>query len=444
MKNFRHSIVAIIAVAMISSLTAVQSADMTKEKEELTQRINSSAQEQNITIAQKDIDGSNKAVALNTSEPSQQPTSVPEVSAEEDQEDYLSEKEIEEINAEKSFYQLGYVKLTYGTLPVRPEPSDEAEAIDQLEHCSEVEIMENSEGWSKISYNEGKTGYVPSSYITTDKKEANQAAMQYDNYKKATVTINGDAVRLRAEATLNSDIIGELEDGTSVIVLWGEGEFIRVCYGNDYEEGYVIATALTLDGTWIEKSAVSQKQKEVADRKAAEAKEAREKEEREEREKKEKEEAQKKATSSPSSTSSSTSSSSSSSDNSSSSSSSSSKGQALVDTAKKYLGVRYVWGGTSPSGFDCSGLVQYVCNKNGISVSRTSRDQFHNGVAVSKSNLQPGDLVFFAKNGTIHHVGIYVGNGNMIHAPQTGDVVKISSINTPYRQSQYAGARRVY
>ena len=208
-----------------------------------------------------------------------------------------------------------------------------------------------------------------------------------------------------------------------------------MCYGNDYEEGYVIATALTLDGTWIEKSAVSQKQKEVADRKAAEAKAAREKEEKEQ---KEKEEAQKKPASTPSSNSSSSNS------NSSSTSSSSSKGQAIVDTAKKYLGVRYVWGGTSPSGFDCSGLVQYACSKNGISVSRTSRDQFHNGVAVSKSDLQPGDLVFFAKNGTIHHVGIYVGNGNMIHAPQTGDVVKISSINTPYRQSQYAGARRVY
>lgn len=435
MKNFRHSIVAIIAVAMISSLTAVQSADMTKEKEELTNRINSSVQEQSLTIAQKDIDGSSKAVALNTSEPSEQPTATPEASSAPEQENQLSEKEIEEINAEKSFYQLGYVKLSYGTLPVRPEPSDEVEAIDQLEHCSEVEIMENSEGWSKISYSEGKTGYVPSSFITTDKKEATQAAMQYDNYKKATVTINGDAVRLRAEATLNSDIIGDLEDGTPVIVLWGEGEFIRVCYGNDYEEGYVIATALTLDGTWIEKSAVSQKQKEVADRKAAEAKAAREKEEKEQ---KEKEEAQKKPASTPSSTSSSSNS------NSSSTSSSSSKGQAIVDTAKKYLGVRYVWGGTSPSGFDCSGLVQYACSKNGISVSRTSRDQFHNGVAVSKSDLQPGDLVFFAKNGTIHHVGIYVGNGNMIHAPQTGDVVKISSINTPYRQSQYAGARRVY
>ena len=188
-----------------------------------------------------------------------------------------------------------------------------------------------------------------------------------------------------------------------------------------------------LDDEWIEKSTVSDRQAEVE----REKQEAAERAAAEAREKEEEEKRAAAASSQKSSTSSSSSSSSS------GSSSSSSAGQALVDTAKKYLGVKYVWGGTSPSGFDCSGLVQYVCRQNGISVNRTSREQFKNGVAVSKSNLQPGDLVFFARNGVIHHVGIYVGNGNMIHAPQTGDVVKISSIETAYRQKQYAGARRV-
>ena len=110
----------------------------------------------------------------------------------------------------------------------------------------------------------------------------------------------------------------------------------------------------------------------------------------------------------------------------------------------KYLGVPYVWGGTSPSGFDCSGLVQYACKKNGISVPRVAASQRNVGKSVSRQNLQPGDLVFFSSGGRVSHVGIYVGNGNMIHAPQTGDVVKISSIETSYRVSHYAGAVRVW
>ena len=119
-------------------------------------------------------------------------------------------------------------------------------------------------------------------------------------------------------------------------------------------------------------------------------------------------------------------------------------GRAIVNTAAKYLGVPYVWGGTTPDGFDCSGLVQYVLNSLGIDVSRTSQQQIKDGVSVAKGDLQPGDLVFFEKNGDVHHVGIYVGNGMMIHAPRTGEVVSYQSIETPYYQSEYAGARRVY
>jgi cell wall-associated NlpC family hydrolase len=120
------------------------------------------------------------------------------------------------------------------------------------------------------------------------------------------------------------------------------------------------------------------------------------------------------------------------------------KGNEIVAEASKYLGVPYVWGGTTPNGFDCSGLVQYVCSSLGISVNRVAEDQFNNGTPVSKDELQPGDLIFFERNGYIHHVGIYVGNNMMIHAPRTGDVVKYQSIDTDYYRSEYAGARRVY
>ncbi|MCH5209896.1 MAG: C40 family peptidase [Oscillospiraceae bacterium] len=119
-------------------------------------------------------------------------------------------------------------------------------------------------------------------------------------------------------------------------------------------------------------------------------------------------------------------------------------GGAIVREAEKYLGVPYVWGGTSPNGFDCSGLVQYVCNSLGISVNRVAEDQFLNGVGVNRDELQPGDLIFFENGGYIHHVGIYAGDGMMIHAPHTGEVVKYQSIETDYYRREYAGARRVY
>lgn len=119
-------------------------------------------------------------------------------------------------------------------------------------------------------------------------------------------------------------------------------------------------------------------------------------------------------------------------------------GQAIVDGAMQYLGVPYVWGGTTPEGFDCSGLVQYVLRDLGVEIARVTYDQVKEGIPVTKSELAPGDLVFFAKNGDIHHVGIYIGNDEFIHAPRTGDVIKISSLNEEYYTKEYYGARRIY
>lgn len=98
----------------------------------------------------------------------------------------------------------------------------------------------------------------------------------------------------------------------------------------------------------------------------------------------------------------------------------------ILAYASNYLGVPYVWGGTTPAGFDCSGFVQYVFAHFGINLPRVSEDQQNVGKYVSRSDLQPGDLVFFGNPAT--HVGIYVGNGNMIDAPHTGDVVKIQPL----------------
>jgi peptidoglycan DL-endopeptidase CwlO len=111
----------------------------------------------------------------------------------------------------------------------------------------------------------------------------------------------------------------------------------------------------------------------------------------------------------------------------------------VVAIAMRYLGVQYVWGGSSPSGFDCSGLVAYVYAQVGVSLPHYTGALWNVGVPVSRSDLQPGDLVFFDGLG---HVGIYIGGNAFIHAPHTGDVVRISSISGWYADT-YVGARRV-
>jgi cell wall-associated NlpC family hydrolase len=116
------------------------------------------------------------------------------------------------------------------------------------------------------------------------------------------------------------------------------------------------------------------------------------------------------------------------------------KAAALV---QKYLGVNYQWGGTTPAGFDCSGLIQYVYRALGVNIPRTTYDQWDAGQAVDPSQLQPGDAVFFTgsdpKDGKPGHEGMYLGNGLFIEAPHSGAQVRVSKLAD---RSDFVGARR--
>ncbi|PYN75619.1 MAG: hypothetical protein DMD96_27525 [Candidatus Rokuibacteriota bacterium] len=116
------------------------------------------------------------------------------------------------------------------------------------------------------------------------------------------------------------------------------------------------------------------------------------------------------------------------------------RGQSVVDIARKHVGAPYRWGGTSPSGFDCSGFVRYVYAQVGVSLPHNAAKQYGLGTPVSRDSLEPGDLVFFDR---LRHNGIYVGDGRFIHARQTGKRVGIASLDDEWYAAHWAGARRL-
>lgn len=118
----------------------------------------------------------------------------------------------------------------------------------------------------------------------------------------------------------------------------------------------------------------------------------------------------------------------------------------IIEDTYRYLGVPYVWGGETPSGFDCSGFVYYMFNEHGINIPReTSGTLFTKGTTIDRSKLQPGDLVFFAvkKPGVVSHVGFYVGNNNYISATSTKGI-EVYSVDSPYWGKYYYGAKRIF
>lgn len=414
MKNLKHTIMAIASIAMVGTLSFFQVSDMSAQKLERDMKLGTASSVESMILedSEEDKDDANEGQT----------------------EEQTESEATEQAIAEKSSLTEGFAMVT-GTADLKAAPSDEAETIGTMSGADSLEVLESTEGWYKVMVN-GQSGYVKKELVTLNKTEAETAAKQYDHYKKAKVT-SASGLTVRAAGDENSSSVGLVGEGDEVIIVDTQNDYIKILYGSDYSEGYVINSGLDITGEWVTKAEVHTAVKKAAEEKAAaeRAEAQRQAQAQAQAQAKTKEQTRLAAMgySSAETASSNT-----------ASTSVSGRGQALVNTAKKYLGVPYVWGGTSPSGFDCSGLVQYVCRQNGISVPRVAASQRGAGVSVSRANLQPGDLVFFGKGGRVTHVGIYVGNGNMIHAPQTGDVVKISSINTSYRVSSYAGAVRVW
>ncbi len=270
--------------------------------------------------------------------------------------------------------------VTATSLNVRSGAGTSYSVITKLSKGTVVDVIESaSNGWKKVKTSNGTTGWVSGSYLTTGVVEYTST----DNSTSQTsykATVNTDSLNMRKGAGTSYSVITKLSNGTVVDVLESASNGWKKIKTSNGTIGWV-------SGSYLANGVVEQ-------------------------------------TSTPSTN----------------------KVQAVIDLAHKQLGKPYVWGAEGPNSFDCSGLIYYVYkNAAGITLPRTSSAQYSAGVAVSRSNLKAGDLIFSSTDGTgnITHVAIYVGDGQMIHAPRNGKNVEKVSINNSYWNKAYVGARRV-
>ena len=262
---------------------------------------------------------------------------------------------------------------------LRSAANTSSSILAELKNGTAVTVVSTANGWCKVTY-PGKTGYIKQDYVSTTGSASNNTSASTGT---AAVVKCSSTVNFRSAASTSSTVLGELKNGTAVTVLSTSNGWSKVSYAG--KTGYISAVYLVTasSGTAISPS------------------------------------------------------------NTAASVSISAKRQSVLNYAAQFLGVPYVYGGSTPSGFDCSGFTSYVFKNTVGSIPRVAQAQYDATTRVSRDDLLPGDLVFFGSStSSISHVGIYVGSNQFIHAPSTGDVVKYSSLTGSYA-TRYQGAGRV-
>ena len=269
--------------------------------------------------------------------------------------------------------------------------------LETITEEKQIEITSEVNGWSYITL-ENEKGWVRTENIT--EKEASETEQQNNNNSsQKTGYISGSSVNFREEANTSGTVISKLSRNTEVKVLSEE---------NGWSKIEVNGTVGFVSSSYVSDEKVATTSRSSVNRTSSKSSSTKSKETTTNSEKSESTETTK------------------------SSSKSSATGAEIVKYAKKYLGSKYVYGGSSPSGFDCSGFTSYVYKHFGYSLSRTSSGQASNGKSVSKSNLQQGDIVCFARSSgskKIGHVGIYIGGGKFIHAANSRKGVITSNVS---------------
>ncbi len=287
--------------------------------------------------------------------------------------------------------------------------------LDEVNKDVEVEVTEILNDWAKIKTAEGKEGWVLGKFlknespietnVTADNKEIeseteNKTENKVEN-KTKIMYVNSQTTNLRQKADKTSQIIKQISINTQVTVISTENGWAYVDVNGT--NGYIAETLLssskqeTSRGTMTERDSTDVKTETKAQTELSN-------------------------TDTPKET------------------TSSQTGNSIISYAKQFLGCKYVYGGTTTSGFDCSGFTQYVYKHFGVTLNRTAAAQYSNGTSVT--NLQAGDLLMFGKSG-INHVGIYIGGNTFIHAANPSRGVTIDTLASGYYKTNYVGARRI-
>jgi cell wall-associated NlpC family hydrolase len=278
-----------------------------------------------------------------------------------------------------------YVSASVG-LNVRSGAGTSYSKLGKLEYKEKVTVLSTSNGWSKINYN-GKTGYVDSSYLKSTLQDSTNDNTNNETTGTTKYVNTTSGLNVRSGAGTGYSKLGKLEYKEKVTVLSTSNGWSKINYNG--KTGYVDSSYLQSTVPGSNGNNANNNNNTV-----------------------------------------------------------STKANEVIAYAKTLLGKPYVWGAQGPNSFDCSGFTYYVFkNKAGIVLPRTSSAQSKYGTYVSKSNLKAGDLVFFdtngANNGNVSHVGMYIGNGQMIHASYGQKKIVIANFNDSYYQKAYVNARRV-
>ena len=324
-----------------------------------------------------------------------------------------------EQNVENSAQNLeiGAKKYILNDTNLKLIPLITSENVVNLAKDTEVTVTEIMNDWVCIE-NASGAGWVRSNILADAKTEPTVEETPEETPKEEepqeapqnVLYVNAGTVNLRREPSSSSEVLTNLTLNTEVTVISEDAGWTKVKVGA--YEGYIASTLLS-----------ATKQEETVTSRSSGIR-------------------QEEAVSSDTSSESAETSTVSNTISTNSSSAVATTGSAVVEKAKAYLGSKYVYGGTSPSGFDCSGFTYYIYKQFGITLNRTAAAQYSNGVPVARSDLQLGDLIMFGKSG-INHVGIYIGGGKIVHAANPSRGVVTDTINSGYYNTNYVGARRV-